>query len=319
MKQISIFLLLVCLFTNCQGRNVQKPRAQGDKNENELLLKAYTDGDYVKCLEILKDGTDGRIVYSPPPPDYPIPVLFDICRKYLYDESSPPEIEELFYYYLKNRKEAFEDSIRRVHQDQTIGSYLARFAPVELLRQIAQEKININSPEEDFFDTAIRELGSIDAENSISSRYFNDLNFNNLTPNVVEEKKIRMELLLDAGADVTLIDGYWGQGIFHYFRWYPLEEDFTEVLDKMIEKGADLFARSANRNTCIHFMLNDLALDQNTELYLEYVISRGMEVTRDDLSTFSRFWSDYMKGNSVTNVELRRLERIKAILDSNVK
>jgi len=309
MKKISVFLLLVCLLTNCPKQN---------KTENELLLEAYSNGDYVKCLEILKDGADGRIVYNPPPPDYPIPILFDICRKYLYDESSLPEIEELFYYYLKNRKEAFEDSIRRVHQDQTIGSYLARFAPVELLRQIAQEKININSPDEEFFDTAIRELGSIDAGNPIWSKYFNDIIFNNLIPNVIEEKKIRMELLLDAGADVTRTFTFNNGTIFHYFRWYPMEEDFTGLLDKMIEKGADLFRVDHNRFSCIHYML-PWALDQNIEAYLEYAISRGLEVRRRDLAEFRSEWSSYMDSGIATDAELRRLERIKTILESNAK
>jgi len=306
MNKISVFLLLVCLLTNCQGRNVQKP--------NELLLEAYTGGDYVKCLEILKDGADGRIDISPSTPDYP--VLFDICLKYLDNESRTPEIEELFNFYLKNRKEAFEDSIKGVHPAQTVGSYLARFASVELLRQIAQEKININSPDEiildgyKFLSTAIYELASRTSK-SIQSDYFYNLTIN------IDEKKIRMELLLDADADVTSIHVFNGT-IFHAFAWYPMEEDFTEVLDKMIEKGADLFYRTEGRS-CIYFMFSAFTLEHNVERYLEYAVSRGLEVTKADLEQFYSIQYRLMRHNQLTEMQLQQFERIKTILESNVK
>jgi len=308
-KEVLVLLPLILLLSNCPKQN---------KTENELLLEAYTNGDYVKCLEILKDGADGRINIKPPLfPDYPI--LFDICRKYLDNESGMPEIEELFNFYLKNRKEAFEDSITKtIPTTQTVGSYLARFADVELLRQIAQEKININSPYEWELDeyslvsTAIYELALENRGSNIHSRYFNDLLIN------ADEKKIRMELLLDAGADVSRTDGR-NATIFSYFCWYPMEEDFTGLLDKMIEKGADLFHRDSGGESCIRFMFNFSILDHNTERYLEYAISRGLEVTKKDLEHFYFIHSRLMQYNQLTDADLRRLERIKAILESNVK
>jgi hypothetical protein len=307
MNKILALLPLILLLSNCPKQN---------KDKNELLLEAYTGGDYVKCLEILKDGADGRIDLNPSTPD--CPVLFDICLNYLDSESRMPEIEELFNFYLKNRKEAFEDSIKGVHPAQTVGSYLARFAPVELLRQIAREKININSPDECKLDeygisTAIFELAGINMRSPISSRYFYDLTVN------IEEKKIRMELLLDAGAYVNLTADDFGRTIFDYFSWYPMEEDFAGLLDRMIEKGADLFNKTRNGYSCIRMMLNPFALQQNAEAYLEYAISRGLEVTEDDLDVFYRFWSRYMDSDNATDADLRRLERIKTILDNNVK
>jgi hypothetical protein len=139
-----------------------------------------------------------------------------------------------------------------------------------------------------------------------------------LLSNCPKQNKTENELLLDAGADVTLRDGY-ERRIFHCFQWYPMEEDFTEVLDKMIEKGADLFHRNSIGESCIRFMFNFSILDHNTERYLEYAISRGLEVTKKDLEHFYFIHSRLIQYNQLTDVELQRLERIKAILESNVK
>lgn len=300
-----LLLLLVCLLSSCYKQN------------NESLLEAYNKQDYVKCLKILQKGADGRIDYS----KKDIPLLFDIyqkCQKYLYDnnDGKRQDIERLFNFYLKNRKVAFEDSIEGVYPKQTVGSYLSRFASVELLRQIVQEKINISSPYERNMDSAIYELSrtdtNVDSGTPIYSKFYKDLAIRS------EEKKIRMELLLDAGADVTLINQY-NATIFHYFGWSPFEEDYTELLDKIAEKGADLFKKDNDGDSCINYMINGFTLRSNTEAYLEYVISRGLYVTKKDIVDFASRWDSYMESDKVTETELRRLERIKKILKDNVK
>ena len=272
--------------------------------------EAYSNSDYTKCLEILQNGADGRIDYIKT--DYPI--LFDICQKYLDNDKKSREITELFIFYLKNRKEAFEDSIRGIYQKQTVGSYLARFASVELLKQIVQEKININSPEELSNNTAIYELSMINKGYPGHSDVFHDFMID------IDEKKIRMELLLNAGADVTLVNSNSEATIFHFFSWYPMEEDFSELLDRMIENGADLFRRDKNGYSCIFYMVQIFALDKNIEAYLEYVISRGLKVTEEDLLEFNRNWSRGMNRNISlrTETEIQRLEKIKFKLEENV-
>jgi hypothetical protein len=345
-------LLLVCLLSNCskQDKNVKDSINENNKTENiqesvgkeknkksdaellldKLLLEAYVNNDYVKCLEILQEGSDGRVDYLKP--DYPL--LFDICQKYLDKTKRSPEIETLFDFYLKNRKAAFEDSIEGVYPTQTVGSYLSRFATVELLRLLVQEEININSPGEKkirsdlLFDlgtdetnmhSAIYELSWICEGNPFHSKIYKMAVLNKELVIKAEEKKIRMELLLDAGADVTAVNSVFDATMFHYFNWYPFEEDYTELLDRMIEKGADLLKKSQNDYSCIFYAVNGFALKKNTEAYLEYVISRGLHATRDDLYEFASYWFTYMRGDKVTETELRRLEKIKRILEEDVK
>jgi hypothetical protein len=318
MNKIAIFLLLVSLLSSCSKQS-----------DNELLLKAYKKQNYAKCLKILQNGADGRINYS----KQDNPLLFDICWKYLNSAEKSPGIESLLDFYLKNRKAAFEDSIygtypevypehmRGYNPKQTVGSYLSRFATVELLQRIVQEKININSPGEYIGHHSIPAIYEIvqinrntEKEGGFRGRYFSDWKIN------IEEKKIRIELLLDAGADVTLVDKEFGgaRTIFRFFEWYPFEEDYTRLLDKMTEKGADLFKRDVNKNCMYYIFFNDM-LDSNTEAYLEYLISRGLHVTEDALYQFAKEWFPYMKSDKVTETELRRLEKIKKILENDAK
>ncbi|WP_461246293.1 hypothetical protein [Treponema sp. R6D11] len=347
MNKIIILLLLVSLLSNCskqdknpqkidskdnKAENVQTPvvvQEKKEKSEAELLLdksllEAYLNNDYAKCLEILQEGSDGRIDYLKP--DYPL--LFDICQKYLNNDEKSTGIENLLDFYLKNRKVAFEDSIegtypddrRRFNPKQTVGSYLSRFATLELLRRIAQEKINVNSPGEylgDYSAPAIYELAAISTitvkDNPMRGWYFSDW------IKKVEEKKIRIELLLDAGADVTLIDNKFGSNtIFSYFCWYPFEEDYTELLDKMTKKGANLFFRDSGGYSCIFRIINNLS-DQNSEAYLEYVINRGLHVTYDDLYEFADHYFDYMRSKKITDTDLQRLKKIQKILEDDSK
>jgi len=182
---------------------------------------------------------------------------------------------------------------------------------------MAHEKINMNSPgEKDIVASsipAIYELTAIDGEtameNPMQGWFFRDW------IKKAEEKKIRMELLLEAGVDVTAVSVN-NETIFNYFCWYPFEEDYSELLDKMVEKGADLFFRDPNGNTYIYHKINNLA--SNTEAYLEYLISRGLHVTEKDLFKFAGLFP-YMKGKKVTEAELRRLEKIKEILENDAK
>jgi len=327
MKKIIILFLLVLLLLSCseQRKNVEKTNPN-NKDKNVLLLKTYKNNDYVKCLKILKNGADGRIDYLKPDS----PLLFDIYQKYqkyLYsnDDKKRQELETLFNFYLKNRKAAFEDSIegsfldnikKQLYPKQTVGSYLSRFASVELLRQIVREKINISSPYEKN-NSAIFELSRTDtligSGTPIYSKFYNGLAVRG------EEKKIRMELLLDAGADVTLIDDESGTTIFHYFGWSPFEEDYTELLDRMIEKGADLFKRDRDGDSCIKYAVGSFALKSNTEAYLEYVISRGLHATEEDMLYFISRWYKYIISDKITETELQRLKKIIKILEDDTK
>jgi len=338
MKKIFLILLLVCLFSNCskQNKNVKElgneenktqefvAQEKKEKSEEELLLdkllvEAYENDDYEKCIEILQRGSDGRTDYLLPD----CPLLLAICQTYLDNNEKSQKIESLFDFYVKNRKAAFEDNIEvalenrgyigdEIYPTQTVGSYLSRFANVELLWLLVQEKININSPNEGD-KSAIYELSVMDSNFQLTSRVYRHLVIN------AEEKRMRMELLLDAGADVTAVNNVSGATIFHFFRWFPFEEDYAGLLDRLTEKGADLFKKDRNGYSCIQYAVDAFALDYNTEAYLEYLISRGLEVVGEDLGLFNSRWSGYMKSADVTEEDITRLKKIKTILEKNLK
>lgn len=297
MNKVLLVIVLLFLPVNCSRHT-----------KNELLIEAYGNNDYVKCIKILESGADGRIDYLRPN----CPLLFDICQQYVISRTKPPKVEELFYFYLKNRKAAFEDSISGAYKKQTVGSYLVRYASIELLQQIVQEKININSPDERNSDSYIFELARIERGSPLWSNIFTDLVMYS------DEKKERMLLLLDAGADVALIDEKRGTSIFHSFSWYPMEEDYTGLLDRMMENGANLFQRDVNGYSCIKYNVQIFALDQNIEAYLEYIIGRGLKVMDEDLAAFERSWLAHMNSEAITKTERSRLEKTKTLLENNV-
>jgi hypothetical protein len=98
-----------------------------------------------------------------------------------------------------------------------------------------------------------------------------------------------------------------------------MEEDYTKLLDKMLENGADLFQETWY-GSCVFYMVQD-ALVQNTEAYLKYVISRGLDITVKDIANFNAMWAcDMRRDISLrTEIEIQYLEKIKKILEENVK
>jgi len=305
---------------NASNRIISNELLSESNSFNNLLLEAYLDENYIACLEILKNGADGRIDIKS---GYPI--LFDICQKYLDDSIKKSEIVDLFNFYLKNRKEAFKDSIYGMYPSQTVGSYISRFVSFDLLQILVEENIDLFSPEENTDNSYIYELAFKDKK-IYRNEFINMLiKKENKKWKIYEfiinnEKKKRMELLLNAGANVTLLDKISKAGIFHSFDWYPFEDDYTEILDKMAQNGADLFLLDRNGKSCIVYTLNASLFDSNTEAYLEYLISRGVKITEEYIYILnSNFERGERYGVVNTEEEQKRLNKIKIILKNAIK
>jgi hypothetical protein len=289
---IVISITLFCCKTESVVKYPETP------SEDEKLKNAYIAEDYHTVLDCLKNGADGGVFF-----DNGMSILFDVYQKY---DKGNTKIDEIFEYYLSCRQRCFKDPIQLFgkYEKQTVGSYLALFGNIDLIRRIAKEKIPINSPKEPFNDTALFLLaGSITNELSHSS-------FGAIENNFLEKHE-RLNLLLDAGADATRRTNR-GYSIFIEFQWYPKDEDFTDVLDRMLEQGADILAKDDHGRSALTWAVYPFALDVNSERYIEYLISHGVEVTQDDI--------DLLEYNGPVNTmaEKEKLDRLRKLLRDNV-
>jgi hypothetical protein len=293
----NIFLLVFAFLVSCSTEKIKI-------DKDELLKNAYLKNDYSECLELLKNDEDGIVFLKPK-----YPLLYDIIRQYLDKKKRTEEIETLFNYYIENKKSAFESSMEAVYPLQTIGSYLSHIADIQLLQLLVKNHININSPYEWANDTALFEVCRKEKNRRVENEYLGILNIYD------HEKKERLELLLEAGANVTLIDNETGGTIFHYFNWWPANEDFSPLLDTMIKMGADINKKSEEGFSCLYFHLGPFALDQNTEAYINYLIDRGIKVTNDDIQYFNSTWHRAINSPNLPEEDKKTLQRIKTILE----
>jgi hypothetical protein len=275
-------------------------------DKDELLKEAYLKKEYTKCLEILEAGASGTVNLQ-----VAVPLLYDLYTQ--YENVQDEEIEKLFLFYLKNRKGCFESSIAGVYGAQTVGSYIAHFGSLRVFKIIAGAQININSPYEKAEETALFNVASKMKGYRVPHRIFGELDINE------KEKKERLKLLLDAGASATLRREN-QRTIFHDFKWWPEEEDFTEILDKMIACGADIQGKDNSSNTAIYTALYPYALNQNAEAYIRYLINRGVSVTQDDISRIIFVCSAYQIHSESDNKDanINKLERIRELLIENL-
>jgi hypothetical protein len=210
----------------------------------------------------IKNGATGSVYL-----DSDIPILFDIYKKYNEGEVL---INELFDFYVKNKKKCFSDTLNGIYPDQTVGSYIAHFGNIDLLKIFAEEQVPINSKKELPEDTALFNLASALLNYRMTNQTFGPLKYSKT------EKLERLNILLDAGADATLLCSYNKGTIFHVFKWYPEEEDFTEVLNKMLAQGANIKARDSNGNTAIFATLDVDVFNTNAEYYISYLLTRQL-------------------------------------------
>jgi hypothetical protein len=290
---IIISITLFCCKTESVVKYPETP------SEDEKLKNAYVAEDYDTVLDCLKNGADGGVFF-----DNGMSILFDVYQKY---DKGNTKIDEIFDYYLSYRKECFKDPVVLFGkcENQTVGSYIAHFGNIDLIRRIATEKIPVNSPKEDTTDTVLINLALASNVTELRHSTFGVIEYNLL------EKHERMNLLLDAGADATLQTAD-KKSIFLFFQWYPIDEDFTDVLDKMLKQGADIYAKDDLGRSALTWAVYPFALSVNSERYIEYLLRHGVEVTQDDI--------DLLEYNGPVNTmaEKEKLDHLRKLLRDNV-
>ena len=313
-----VFLLLVvfsCLMKqNDIGKNenivIQEFEQSNDKNFEEkedqnglFLIKAYENGDINQVLHYLEMGIDCKLLLS----DGKTPLLFDIYMKY---ENGDAAVEELFMYFLEYKKECFEAYIDHLYKGQTIGSYIAMFGSLDTLKKLSANKIIINSYKALADTSALFNVACRTSDYTGNKGMF-------LGPVIGKEKLERLKVLLDAGADVTL-RGTGGKTIFHYFNWWPIDNDFKEILDIFIIKGADITAKDISGHSAIYYAIYPDALNTNYEAYIKYLQMHGVEVTDDDFNAFYMF-RPKMIGDDSTEEFNKRVEKWENDVDRQIK
>jgi len=273
---VLVVLFYILFVFSCLTKEGWKIESEKNVEQNLLLKEAYESSDYDQALHYLKLGANGKIVIS----ESKMPLLFDI---YLKLENGDNTIVHLFNYYLEHRKECFEEDIDLLFKGQTIGSYIANFGSLETLKKLADNKININSKKARAENTALFNVAGRMED------YHGDKKMI-LGPVDGGEKLKRLHVLLDAGADATLrLDGSNGT-IFHYFSWWPVNEDFEGVLDRFIEKGANITTIDNLDHSAIYPAIYPRASFTNYEAYITYLLKHGLEVTNDDFNAFYMFY-----------------------------
>lgn len=97
----------------------------------------------------------------------------------------------------------------------------------------------------------------------------------------VENKKEKIDILIQAGADPSLITSS-GSNILHFFNWWPIEYDYYEFLDLISSSGVDFNKQNKNGDTPLHWAVNPLALKTNSVEYVQYLISHGADIELAD-------------------------------------
>lgn len=263
-----------------------------DDRNNVLLIKAYESGDYNQSLHYLKLGANGKVLLS----DGKTPVLLDIYLKY---ENGDDTVFDLFNYFLEKRKECFEHDIDLLYKGQTIGSYIAHFGTLDTLKKLAANKININSKKARAENTALFNVAcrTEDYPGNKQTVY---------GPVNGKEKLERLYILLEAGADVTLRRELGNGTIFHYFNWWPIDESFEDLLDKFVERGADIYAKDNEGHSVIYSAVQPYALITNYEAYINYLLNRGLEFTEKDYYIIYMFFPKMIGDNSIEEFNERK-------------
>jgi hypothetical protein len=308
MKTLKTLFVCSLLILICKCARSDISPHGSNVNKNELLKNAYLEKDYKKCLAILEDGADGVVDMGKA-----IPLLYDIYQNYSNDETRTDDMTALFNFYLIYRKNVFESSMAGVCPRQTVGSYIAHFGTIEMLEKLAENQISLISQYEKPEDTAFFNVASKMKDYPVYTEIFGNIYIND------GEKKKRMQILLDAGIDVSLIIERTQRSVFHEFKWWPEDDDFTEILDRMIEKGANVQKTDHNGFSAVYVAIEAYALNHNAEAYIYYLISKGVAVTADDIAHFDYIYSKYMEQDEdeKDNSEIEKLNRIKNLLKKN--
>ncbi|CAD7845977.1 hypothetical protein S1OALGB6SA_2323 [Olavius algarvensis spirochete endosymbiont] len=92
----------------------------------------------------------------------------------------------------------------------------------------------------------------------------------------VMDKKEMIEILLEAGADPALpIPG--GRNILHDFNWWPIGEDYSEVLELIRQSNLDFNKQNESGATPLHWAVFPYGLETNSVAYVKFLLENGAD------------------------------------------
>ena len=92
----------------------------------------------------------------------------------------------------------------------------------------------------------------------------------------VNDKKEKAKILLDAGADPSFPLPE-GRNILHYFNWWPIEEDYSEILEIIRESNVDFNKQDVRGETPLHKAVLPYGLDTNSVAYVRFLLENGAD------------------------------------------
>jgi len=90
------------------------------------------------------------------------------------------------------------------------------------------------------------------------------------------DKKEKIEILLEAGADPS-VSLPRGKNILHRFNWWPVEEDYSEILEVIRQSNPDFNQQDDSGRTPLHLAVYPFGLSTNSVTYVRFLLENGAD------------------------------------------
>jgi len=231
-----------------QGRD-KKLREADEESLNQLFLATYQHGNFALSRYYLSIGANLLNV------DLNKKEKEEYIRK-LAKFQGIDDYRDLLFESFSRFPELFSWEVEFGNgQTYTALTHFAYALNPENFREIVKLCDDVNLVDKDGEITLSRLLGRIDT---------------------VNDKKEKAKILLDAGADPSfpLPDG---GNILHYFNWWPIEEDYSEILEIIRESNVDFNKQDVRGETPLHLAVFPYGLSTNSVAYVRFLLENGAD------------------------------------------
>jgi len=231
-----------------QGRD-KKLREADEESLNQLFLATYQHGNFALSRYYLSIGA------NLPNVDFNKKEKEEYIRK-LAKFQGIDDYRDLLFESFSRFPELFSWEVEFGNgQTYTALTHFAYALNPENFREIVKLCDDVNLVDEDGRTTLSRLLMRLD---------------------IVNGKEEKAKILLDASADPSfpLPDG---KNILHYFKWWPIEEDYSEILEIIRESKVDFNKQDDGGETPLHKAVFPLGLSTNSVAYVRFLLENGAD------------------------------------------